>query len=78
MEQIVTTVDDFPPTLLMTEVEQVIRDAAADGGTLRIGPHAKRLCLSLAAIGISEKTVTHELIRAAARAGIPIEIDSAG
>jgi hypothetical protein len=59
---------------LIEEVEQIVSRAAAVGGTLQIGRYAKRLQSSLA--GFSEKSIADELIRAAARAGIPIEISS--
>ena len=69
--------DSALPLILIQEVEQIIERAVAAGGTLRIGPHVRRLGPSLAATGFSERNIADELIRAAAHAGIPIEISDA-
>lgn len=69
--------NSLPPIVLLEEVEQIITNAAATGGTFQVGRHAKRLRSSPAASGFSERSIADELIRAAARAGIPVEISSA-
>lgn len=74
MDQIFSDSGSLPPMHLIEEVEQIVSRAVAVGGTLHVGRHAKRLQSSLA--GFSEKSISDELIRAAARAGIPIEISS--
>ena len=66
--------NSLSPILLIEEVEQIVIRAAEVGGILQVSPHAKRLRSSLAGSGFSEKRIANELIRAAARAGIPIEI----
>jgi len=66
----------LPPMPLIEEVEQIVTRAAATGGTFRVSRHAKQLQLSLSASGFSERRIADELIRAAARAGIPVEMGS--
>jgi hypothetical protein len=63
--------------LLIEEVERIISQAAAGGGILHIGRHAKQLGDAHKATGLSHKGIADELIGAAARAGIPIEISGA-
>ena len=58
--------------LLIEEVEEIIRKAALGGGILRIGGHVKRL--GAVHPGLTPKSIADELIGAAARAGIPIEM----
>jgi hypothetical protein len=72
------SVDRAPPMLLVQEVKKIIADASSGGGTLQVGPHAKRLRSALEATGLSQRLIADELIRAAARAGIPVEMDSSG
>jgi hypothetical protein len=60
---------------LLEQVRSIVSEAAAIGGTLRIGPHAKRLSESYGSSGISQKNISDELLMVAAQAGVPVEID---
>jgi hypothetical protein len=74
MDQILSPGD--PLLRLIEDVEEIVTKTAARGGMLRIGPHAERLRMAHAAKGLSHKSIADELIGAAARAGIPVEMDS--
>jgi hypothetical protein len=63
---------------LRSQIETIVAAAVAEGDILRIAPHTKRLQNLSEATGLSEKSITDALILAAARAGIPIEIDCVG
>ena len=63
--------------LLIEEVEKIISKAALGGGILRIGGHVKRIGAVYEAAGLTPKCIADELIGAAARAGIPIEMSAA-
>ena len=63
--------------LLSEEVAEIVKRAAVSGGTLQVAPHARRLRLSEAGLGLSPRSIADELILAAARAGIPVEMDRA-
>jgi hypothetical protein len=63
--------------LLLEEVRGVVGKFAADGGTLRIGAHAKRLRTQFEGSGIPQGVIADELLLTAAQAGVPVEIDSA-
>ena len=58
---------------LIDQLHSVVAAAAAFGGVLEIGQHAKRLASDLH--DFPQKTIADQLIMAAARAGVPIEID---
>jgi hypothetical protein len=71
--------DDVPGRvdrlLLSEEIRSVVTEASASGVTLRIGPHAKRLSELREAMGLSQRSIADELIRVAAHAGVPVEMD---
>ncbi len=67
-----------PSSAFAVKSETIVAAAVAEGDILRIAPHTKRLQNLSEATGLSEKSITDALILAAARAGIPIEIDCVG
>jgi len=69
---------DAPRQMLLSDqVEAIVRKAAVSGGTLQIRAHTRRLRCSHAGLGLSPRSIADELIIAAARAGIPVEMDRA-
>ena len=61
--------------LLHEQLRSIVKEAAAAGGTLQIGPHAKRLSETQDGIGLTQRNIADELIMIAAQAGVPIEIN---
>jgi hypothetical protein len=61
--------------LVREEIGNIVAGAAATGGTLRIGAHARRLTESYGGAGLSQRQIADELILAASKANLAVEID---
>jgi hypothetical protein len=74
MDLLPSTAGDMLKELVSDEVRNVVADAIASGGTLRIGPHAKRLTESYLGSGLSQRQIADEFILAGSRAHVALEI----
>jgi hypothetical protein len=61
--------------LIDDEIRLIVADAIASGETLRMGSHVKRLAETYANGTISRQQIGNDLILAAARANVPLEMD---
>ena len=64
--------------LIFDEIQMIVAEAIAAGGTLRTAPHVKRLSKVYEGAGFSKERITNEIIIAAATGGIAVEIQSPG
>jgi hypothetical protein len=69
-----------PPSLAIAglvreEIGNIVAGTVAAGGTLRIGAHARRLTESYGGSGLSQRQIADELIMAASKANLAVEID---
>jgi hypothetical protein len=60
---------------ILQEIQEIVAEAAAAGETLRVGAHAKRLKEAYPSAGFSVGRITDELILAATKASVAVEID---
>ena len=61
--------------LVREEIGNIVAGSAVTGGTLRIGAHARRLTESYRGSGLSQRQIADELIMAASKASLAVEID---
>jgi hypothetical protein len=60
--------------LIHEEIRAIVADAISSHQVLQVGPHAKRLSATYPRSGFSQGRIADELILAASRAGVPVEI----
>jgi hypothetical protein len=60
--------------LVREEIGNIVAGSASAGGTLRIGAHARRLTESYRGSGLSQRQIADELIMAASKANLAVEI----
>jgi hypothetical protein len=65
---------NFSRQLLLEEIASIVADAAATGAVLRAGDHAEHLRRAYPAAEYSLGHIMDELIMAAAKSGVPVEM----
>ena len=63
--------------LLLEEVRRLVGDAVATGEVLWVGPAANRLAETYPGAGLSRGRIIDEIVLAASRAGVAVEISRA-
>ena len=66
---------NFSRQLLSEEIASIVAQAAATGGILRAGDHAEHLRRAYPATEYSLGHIIDELILAATKSGVPVEIN---
>jgi hypothetical protein len=66
---------DLVKILIAEEIRRIVAEAIRDGGCLSITPHAAQVLRAYPDSGLTEREVGDEILIAAARAGVAVEID---
>ena len=70
-----STIADVHRALMRDEIQMIVAEAIADGGTLSIGTHVERLATIYPEAGRSRRSIADELILAATQERLPVEIE---
>lgn len=72
--QPITPQEPIPGQLILDEIQVIVAEAIAMGGTLQIRPYVDRLLKVYEGAGFSKSWIANELIRSAASAKVPLEL----
>ncbi len=70
-----STIADVHRALMRDEIQMIVAEAIAAGGTLSIGTHVDRLASIYPEAGRSRRSIADELILAATQERLPVEIE---